>query len=99
MWVSRHRAPENRTEPSASSCTSVRSATSTGPVVVWPERGITVSDVRRTNRQERARVTLRADPAVLPAGASGHLILGCADKKAPDAPVMAVTQSVPFTVK
>jgi len=68
-------------------------------VVVWPERGITVSDVRRTNRQERARVTLRADPAVLPAGASGHLILGCADKKAPDAPVMAVTQSVPFTVK
>ena len=82
-----------------SSTLAVRLGNGCKTVVVWPERGITVQDVQRTNRQERARVMLRTDPSVLQAGASGYLILGCVEKKAPKGPVMAVTQSVPFTVK
>jgi len=69
------------------------------PIVIYPERGFTVQGVQRTNKQERAAVLLKADPKVMRAGDTGHLILGCVQKGDVSRTVMTVTQSVPFWVK
>ena len=69
------------------------------PVVIYPPAGLTVQPSPRTNRQERATVLLQADPKALPPGAAGWVILGCVQKDDPRREPVAVTQSVPFTVK
>ncbi len=69
------------------------------PVVVWPPEGFSVQGVQRTNRQERAAVLLKTDTERLPAGQKGQLILGCYRQSDTNKTVLAVTQSVPFTVK
>lgn len=69
------------------------------PVVVWPPAGLSVQGVQLTNRQERALVQVAVDPKVFRAGDAGRFILGCVQKADTNRTVMAVTQSVPFTVK
>jgi hypothetical protein len=69
------------------------------PVVVYPPAGFTVEGVQPNNKQGLATILLKADPAALPAGSTGQLILGCVKKEDPKRELQAVTQSVPFVVK
>ena len=68
------------------------------PVVIYPPRGFTVEGVQRTNKQERAAVLLKCDPAVLKPGATGVLVLGCIKQDDAKRKPLAVTQCVPFVI-
>ncbi len=69
------------------------------PVVVWPEKGFVVADVRPATKQERAEVAVKADPRVMKPGQSGFFILGCCVRGDTNGTVTTVTQSVPYVIR
>lgn len=69
------------------------------PTVVWPPQGFVATGVQPTNKQERAGVLLRADPAVMKAGQTGYAVLGCYMRGDTNKTVIAVSQSVPYVVR
>jgi hypothetical protein len=95
--------PVSASEPLRLTILSATMATHLGglyvPVMVWPPRGFAVSGVQPTNKQERAGVLLKADPAVLKPGQTGYFIIGCVTKGDTNRTVTAITQSVPYVVR
>jgi hypothetical protein len=69
------------------------------PTVVWPAQGFSATGVQPTNKQERAGVLLKTDPAVMKPGQTGYFILGCYTRGDTNRAVTAITQSVPYVVQ
>jgi len=95
--------PVGTKEPTRLTVLSASLATPLGglylPTVVWPQQGFFVAGVQPTNKQERAGVLLRADPALMKPGQTGYVIMGCALRGDADKTVTAITQSVPYVVR
>ncbi len=101
--VFREPVPVSAKEPVRLTVLSATMATHLGglyvPTVVWPPRGFSVTGVQPTNKQERAGVLLKTDPAVMKPGQKGYVILGCYTRGDTNRAVTAVTQSVPYVVR
>lgn len=99
----REPVPVSAAEPVRLTVLSATMATHLGglyvPTVVWPAQGLSATGVQPTNKQERAGVLLRADPAVMKPGQTGYFVLGCYIRSDTNRTVTAVTQSVPFVVR
>ncbi|MBP5319785.1 MAG: hypothetical protein J6334_02270 [Kiritimatiellae bacterium] len=84
--------------PIAKSAISAEWCTVYKPVVLWPEKGVTVKGVPADlSPMGQPAVALTIDPALYPAGSNGELIIGAVVKKT--GILVGTSQVFPFTVK
>ena len=91
-------SPTSNRIPIAKSAISAEWCTVYKPVVLWPEKGVTVKGVPADlSPTGQPAVALTIDPALYPAGSNGELIIGAVVKKT--GILVGTSQVFPFTVK